>query len=109
MTVIERLRKFIAWVDSPGQIGTYQQSDDNGDGTSRVMIEASHTSWGVTVRLEVLRSILVELELWQWLTDMACTVQANSDINAMKWAVVDVDGEIIGVGNTPVEAIENAK
>jgi hypothetical protein len=49
------------------------------------------------------------LALWDWLTEMGCTVQQNSDVNGPRWCVLDVDGEIVGGGATPIEAIEVAK
>lgn len=50
-----------------------------------------------------------ELDLWRWLTEMLCTVHRDSVIGAPLWVVCDVDGEVIGRGDSPVEAIANAK
>lgn len=47
-----------------------------------------------------------ELALWKWLTDMRCTVSEGAP---GPWAVLDVDGEVLGRGASPQEAIANAK
>lgn len=49
------------------------------------------------------------LAMWRWLTEMQCTVQRNSDVNAPPWTVLDVDNEILGQGNSPLAAIADAK
>jgi hypothetical protein len=49
------------------------------------------------------------LALWDWLTEMRCMVQENSDVNGPRWCVLDVDGEILGGGATPLDAIRDAK
>ena len=49
------------------------------------------------------------LGLWEWLTNMRCTVQENAVVGAPKWCVFDVDGFMVADGDTPLEAIENAK
>lgn len=49
------------------------------------------------------------LSLWRWLTEMRCTVQENSVVSQPRWAVLDVDNDVIGCGESPESAIANAK
>lgn len=49
-----------------------------------------------------------ELDLWRWLTENRCIVQENAVVGAPLWAVLDVDGNVIGQGNTPIDAIAAA-
>lgn len=47
-------------------------------------------------------------KLWEWLVEMRCNVELNSTIPAERWSVLDVDGDVIGTGPTPDDAIRNA-
>jgi hypothetical protein len=51
------------------------------------------------------------LSLWKWLTDMRCTVHeaAVAPEEPACWYVADVDNEVLGSGETPELAIEDAK
>lgn len=44
------------------------------------------------------------LSLWQWTIDMELTVNREA-AESPKWAVLDVDGEVLGRGETPEDAI----
>lgn len=58
-------------------------------------------------KLQEARAALVN---WSWMAEMGCWVSKDSDINAKHlWVVLDVDSEIIARGDTPEDAIANAK
>lgn len=57
----------------------------------------------------VIDNLRAELALWRWLTDMACTVQQDSVVGRPPWMVLDVDGDVLGRGDTPEAAILNAQ
>lgn len=59
--------------------------------------------------LSVIDDAAERLALWEWLPAMACHVSQNSVLGGPNWVVVDVDGEVIGGGMSPVEAIADAK
>lgn len=49
------------------------------------------------------------VELWNWCADMGCTVQRNSTLGQPDWGCLDVDGELLGLGWSPTDAIEQAR
>jgi hypothetical protein len=49
------------------------------------------------------------LELYDWMVEMRCILLENADINGPRWVLVDVDDEEIGAGDTPEDAIANAR
>lgn len=59
----------------------------------------------------VIDAALRELVLWRWTTEMQLIVQAMASTVPGKpeWVVMDVDGDWMGHGFTPQEAIADAK
>ena len=60
---------------------------------------------------QVIDDAIRQLVNWRWTTRMGLVVQAMASECAGKpdWAVLDVDGDVLGFGKTPMEAIESAK
>lgn len=55
------------------------------------------------------RKLLSIADLWQWMTNVNCTVRRDADISRSDcWWFMDVDGECIARGTTPIDAIEKA-
>lgn len=46
--------------------------------------------------------------LFHWLCNNRCIISENSAVDQPRWAVLDVDSLLIGRGNTPEAAIEDA-
>lgn len=57
----------------------------------------------------LLRLLHDRLGLWEWVTEMACTVQQDSVLGRQPWMVIDVDGDVLGRGDEPHTAIEDAR
>lgn len=58
------------------------------------------------------QSDAMELSLFRWMVEMRLYVQESAFFNCphgKKWACVDVDGEVIGSGETAVKAIAAAQ
>jgi len=49
-----------------------------------------------------------ELQLYRWLTEKGLYLSENSVVNSPKWAVLDVDNELCGQADTPIQAIRKA-
>ena len=60
---------------------------------------------------QVIDDALRQLENWRWAARMGLVVQAMASECAGKpdWAVLDVDGDMLGYGSTPMDAIKAAK
>ena len=60
---------------------------------------------------QVIDDALRQLENWRWTARMGLVVQAMASECAGKpdWAVLDVDGDMLGYGSTPMDAIKAAK
>lgn len=56
---------------------------------------------------QVIDEAIRQLVNWRWTTNMHLVVQAMA--SKPDWAVIDVDGDVLGFGDTPMEAIEAAK
>ena len=60
--------------------------------------------------LAELSQLRAELDCWRWTTRMGLVVQEMaSESDGPKWAVLDVDSDALGYGETPMEAIKAAK
>jgi hypothetical protein len=57
----------------------------------------------------IVGELLEKLALWKWLTEYRCTVQENAVVGAGRWCVLDVDGDVLGRGGTPEDAIADAR
>jgi hypothetical protein len=64
---------------------------------------------GIQTMMRINQEQSEELAGWRWLAEMRLTVQENSVVGRPPWAVLDVDGEILGEGATAQAAIENAR
>lgn len=53
----------------------------------------------------------IDLGLFRWMVEMRLYVQESSMVNYPyhKWACLDVDGEIVAMGSTPIGAIKAAQ
>ena len=54
------------------------------------------------------KAATASLSAWNWLADSKCTVQRNSVEGAPDWFVFDIDGDFLGSGGTPIDAIRTA-
>ena len=77
-------------------------------------VTASPHEWQWTPEQQVAMARYVmqssyELSLWQWLTDNNLVMSENAIVGAPRWGVVDIDDDLIAQGETPIEAIANAK
>lgn len=72
---------------------------------------ASSLKQGGAVQQELKEATLEEeLRLWRWIhEEMHCSVPAIQTPSLKCWSVLDVDGEVIGEGASPVEAMREAE
>lgn len=64
----------------------------------------------LSLALEEEATLEEELRLWRWIhEEMHCSVPAIQTPSLKCWSVLDVDGESIGEGASPVEAMQAAE
>jgi hypothetical protein len=64
---------------------------------------------GIQRAMRVSQEQKAELDCWRWMAEMRLTVQENSVTTRPPWAVLDVDGELQGEGQTALSAIQDAR
>lgn len=90
--------------------GSMKQAMPGREDLRRASMRSERTAAGYEVLLNHYRNQCEELSLWRWLVEMHCNIFLDADITrADKWLVVDIDGDSVGRGETPIAAIENAR
>ena len=55
------------------------------------------------------RDALAKLELWQWMARMGLNVCRNAVIGSPEWFASDIDGDAVGWGYSPEDAIRQSR
>lgn len=64
---------------------------------------------GIQRLMRVNQEQAAELACWKWFCEMRLRIEENAFVGRPLWTVLDVDGEVIGVGDQPVFAIQDAR
>lgn len=70
-------------------------------------IDAIEETWHAAERKA--RDAEAKLSLWEWMAMMRCNVHRNATLGLPDWYVTDVDGQAIGSGYSPEDAIRQAQ